>query len=610
MSRQKHFTEHWRAKSDMPMRHTSHVAFLIDGRTTMLEMCVHFLRAKHSIYITAWGLTPELLLVRGKQNRAGPDGSPEQEELLAWLRQRGLEDEDMLFWQRCDEMSVVNVLGYAASKGVDVRVLLWDTYTLPFTAGPKQIQEALEPRGVCCLLDDSHKSLLNNPIASHHQKTAVVDSRWAFVGGIDMMTEGNGERDRWDTKGHPYHTLLRKDGDGNTPVSWHDVHIMFEGPAVADVELNFRQRWNAVFQLHQGDADLYLPDPAPQPAASTTMPLHKDSSTQIQVVRTIPKGFYDFASEEGITTILASYLRAFARARQHIYIENQYLWRRAFFGMENPALGVPHAEMDQIIQTLADALLRGVMVTLVLPDNPNVGREFTDEGLQYLCELAPRAIERGLLHLYTLGCSYRQDGDDYAVYRSIYVHAKVAVVDDLWLTIGSANLNNRGMCDDTEANVIVMHPEIAQGLRMLLMAEHLGFYDEDTLFHIIEAMGQAQFSQAQQASRFPQFFSRMRSKLRSGKYPSAASVPSVYAECMHDELGELWTKLQAQLGDARRATELLTRQAKENLLVVKTGQLMTGHLLPYIPSFLAQDYEVQVDKVNGWLDTLTPVEPA
>lgn len=273
-------------------------------------------------------------------------------------------------------------------------------------------------------------------------------------------------------------------------------------------------------------------------------------------------------------------------------------------------LGVPHAEMDQIIRSLADALLRGVMVTLVLPDNPNVGREFTDEGLQYLCELAPQAIERGLLHLYTLGCSYREDGDDHAVYRAIYVHAKVAVVDDLWLTIGSANLNNRGMCDDTEANVVVMHPEIAQGLRMLLMAEHLGFYDEDTLFRIIEAMGQAQFSQAQHAARFPQFFSRMRSKLRSGKFSSAAAVPSVYAECMHDELGELWTKLQAQLGDARRASELLAWQAKENLSAVKMGQLMNGHLLPYIPSFLAEDYEVQVDKVNGWLDTIVPVEPA
>ncbi|HEU5226618.1 MAG TPA: phospholipase D family protein [Ktedonobacteraceae bacterium] len=592
------------------MRHTSHVAFLIDGRTTMLEMCLHFLSAKHSIYITAWGLTPELLLVRGKHNRAGPDGSPEQEELLAWLRKRGLEEQDLLFWKLCEEMSVTNVLSYAASKGVDVRILLWDTYTLPFTAGPKQIQEALEARSIRCLLDDSHKSLLNNPIAAHHQKTAVVDSRWAFVGGIDMMTEANGEKDRWDTKGHPYHTLLRADKDGNTPVSWHDVHILFEGPAVADVELNFRQRWNAVIEHHQDDTALYLPDPAPQPTANTTSPLHKDSSTQIQVTRTIPKGFYDFAPE-GINTILETYLRAFARARHHIYIENQYFWRRAFFGMENPLLGIPHAEMDQLIQALADALLRGVVVSLVLPDNPNVGREFTDEGLQHLCELAPRAIESGMLHLYTLACSYQADGDDHAVYRSIYVHGKIAVVDDLWLTIGSANLNNRGMCDDTETNVIVMHPEIAQGLRMLLMAEHLGFYDEDTLFRIIEAMGQAQFSQAQQAARFPQFFSRMRSKLRSGQFPSAASVPSVYAECMHDELGELWTKLLAQLGDPSKATALLAQQAQKNLLAVKAGQLMTGHLLPYIPAFMAEQYyEVQVDKVNGWLDTLPPVERA
>jgi phosphatidylserine/phosphatidylglycerophosphate/cardiolipin synthase-like enzyme len=53
------------------------------------------------------------------------------------------------------------------------------------------------------------------------------------------------------------------------------------------------------------------------------------------------------------------------------------------------------------------------------------------------------------------------------------VHAKVAIVDDLWSTLGSANLNNRGMHDDTELNVATLDAELARGLRMLLWAEHL-----------------------------------------------------------------------------------------------------------------------------------------
>lgn len=62
-------------------------------------------------------------------------------------------------------------------------------------------------------------------------------------------------------------------------------------------------------------------------------------------------------------------------------------------------------------------------------------------------------------------------------------------MDDAWLTLGSANLNNRGMRDDTELNVAIEYPEMAQRPRILLMAEHLGLSDEDTLFRMVEALG-------------------------------------------------------------------------------------------------------------------------
>ena len=78
------------------------------------------------------------------------------------------------------------------------------------------------------------------------------------------------------------------------------------------------------------------------------------------------------------------------------------------------------------------------------------------------------------------------------LYRPIYVHAKTTIVDDVWLTLGSANLNNRGMHDDTEMNVAIVHPEMAQRLRILLMVEHLGLCDEDQLFRLLETVGQVQ----------------------------------------------------------------------------------------------------------------------
>lgn len=580
----------------MPVRRAPHVAFLVDGRMTMLKMCCTFLTAKHSIHITAWGLSPELLLVRGKHKRAGDDGSEEQEELLAWLRAQGLTAEDLTYWQSTEDLSVANVLAYAVRRGISVRILLWDTYTLPFQHSPVDVKKVVEPLGIVCLLDDSHMGLLNHPIEAHHQKTIIVDERCAFVGGIDMMSQDDGDYDRWDTKGHSYATPLRMGKNDKMPYNWHDVHMLFDGPAVADVEHNFRQRWNSVAKLHQMDDLLDETVTASQP---------QESPIRIQVVRTIPKGIYDFASEEGIATILEAYQHAFTSARRSIYIENQYFWRRTFLGIENTALGVPNADMEALLQALGDALARGVVVTILLPDQPNVGRNFTDEGLKYLWELQPAAVASGALQAYTLGSSILQV--DRALYRPIYVHAKVAIVDDRWVTVGSANLNNRGMRDDSELNVAVQQPDIAQALRVVLMAEHLGLCSEDTLFRIIEAAGLADFSSSEPQRRSI-FMPSLRRWFRLGLGVSGEqldiTVPKLYAKHMQGELGEQWALLQSQLGDPFKATALFAMQAKANLQAIKEHRPLQGHLLPYIPYERADEYGVSVHAVNGWLDTL------
>ncbi len=565
-------TNDWWATSDFPVRDMLRSAFLIDGRMTMLEMCVHFLTARTSITICAWGLTPDLLLVRGLHHRAGPADSPEQRRLLAWLRGKGLGDEELAFWQQEEELSVKNVLGYAVSKGADVRLLLWDAYTLPFQIGAKQVCEQLELVGVKALADDSHKDLLNHPIESLHQKAITIDSCYAFVGGIDMMIQNDGDFDRWDTKGHPYFNLLRQDKAGHMSHSWHDVHVLFEGESVADVEQNFRQRWNNVVERHNLDPLLcleYLP--------GEQGPVQSREKIRMQVTRTIPSKTYAFTSvgdageDTGIATIFETYRNAFRRAKRMIYIENQYFWRRVFLGLENPALlGPEHSEMVALFQDIADALSRGVVVSLILPDNPNVGREFTDDGLQYLWELAPHAVASGALHAYTLGSSVEKDGEQY--YRPIYVHSKVLIVDDEWLTLGSANLNNRGMRDDAEMNVAIYHPTMARGLRILLMAEHLGLSDEDTLFSIIEIMGR--------------------------------SHPTSELAHLSGDLRTMWNHLQELLGEPFEALARFAVQAKENLEAVRTRQELTGHLLPYIRHDMAEEYAVNVHSVNGWLDQM------
>src|SRR5207237_6299878 len=52
-------------------------------------------------------------------------------------------------------------------------------------------------------------------------------------------------------------------------------------------------------------------------------------------------------------------------------------------------------------------------------------------------------------------------------------HAKIGIADDPWFTLGSANLNEHSLFNDTEVNVVACDPALARGTRLRLWAEHL-----------------------------------------------------------------------------------------------------------------------------------------
>src|SRR6266536_4949096 len=164
----------WWAERDTPVRTDSHVRYCVDARSTLFTMCCHFLIARHYIYLASWGMTPMMKLVRGTDHRAGPDGSLEQEALLDELRAEGLGEAEIDFW-RSHELTIQAVLGYAAGKGVQVKVLLWSG-SKRFTHSDYQALHAqLTQVGVTCLLDDSAFDLLHHPLESLHQKLTGVD---------------------------------------------------------------------------------------------------------------------------------------------------------------------------------------------------------------------------------------------------------------------------------------------------------------------------------------------------------------------------------------------------------------------------------------------------
>lgn len=552
-----HPIKNWWAEGDTPVHDDSRVIYLVDGRSVMLTMCLYFLKAREYIYLAHWGLTPSMEIVRGKDQRAGPDGSSEQEALLAQLRAAGLQEADIDFWVS-HKLTMQAVLGHAASKGVDVKALLWDSLPLPGLSyyKPKEAHDQLVQAGVTCILDDSARGIIHHPVESLHQKISIVDRGYAFVGGVDPMIELGGKFDHWDTSDHLFSSPLRSTSEANNPYPWHDVHTLIEGPAARDVEHNFCQRWNDVVQRHSWDRDLLLAEHPPAP------PL--ESKSLLQIARTVPEHTYSFEPliVRGIAQL---YANALSNVQHFVYLENQYFWLRNYTGIPIPFGDTVNAEMERNIRELSAALRRGATVAIVLPDHPDPGRADTDATLRRLREEAADAVRERRLLVFCLGSSTsKSDGEHY---RSIYVHAKVAIVDDLWFTVGSANLNNRGMRDDTEMNVGTLDKELAQNLRLMLWSEHLGLANDDDLFILQRYLG-----------HLPQ-----------------SSEESTRAE-------QIWNHLQETLSDPIRGLRLLDERAQENLRRYKARQPLLSHLLPYLMADEADQEGLNFHAEHGWIE--------
>jgi phosphatidylserine/phosphatidylglycerophosphate/cardiolipin synthase-like enzyme len=315
---------------------------------------------------------------------------------------------------------VLGALLAELAQRVDVRVLVWAGAPVPVFHPTRkevaaEVEKLVRDTKIRCVPDPRE-----HPVHCHHEKTVIVDDEVAFVGGIDMTDFGG---DRFDLAGHPARRRL----------GWHDVGTRLRGPAVTDVAAHFAMRWWEV----TGEG---LPVAgAPAPAGPST----------VQVVRTIAETMYD-SVPQGEFRILESYLRALRGAREYIYLENQFLWAPEIVDVLAAKLRNPPSDAFRLV--------------LVLPRRANNGQ---DDTKGQLGRLIAADHGNGRLLAATLRSRTGSRTDP------LYVHAKVGIVDDRWLTVGSANLNAHSLMNDTEMNVATDDPELARGTRERLWAEHL-----------------------------------------------------------------------------------------------------------------------------------------
>jgi phosphatidylserine/phosphatidylglycerophosphate/cardiolipin synthase-like enzyme len=321
---------------------------------------------------------------------------------------------------RGDPPGTLGAMLAEAAQRIEVRVLVWAGAPVPaFHPTRREVRDAVQTltraTGIRCEADPRE-----HPFHCHHEKTVIVDGEVAFVGGIDITDFGG---DRYDSTDHPARRRL----------GWHDVGTRLRGPAVADVDDHFALRWSEL-------TGVQLPRAAPPPAAG---------EQTVQVVRTIADGMYD-AVPRGEFRILESYVRAIRAARGFIYLENQFLWSPEIVALLAEKLKNPPSDDFRIV--------------VLLPARANNGQDDTQGQLGRLV-CADDGNDRLLAATVRSRSGERDD--------RLYVHAKVGIVDDRWLTVGSANLNAHSLLNDTEMNVVCDDPELARETRLRLWSEHL-----------------------------------------------------------------------------------------------------------------------------------------
>jgi phosphatidylserine/phosphatidylglycerophosphate/cardiolipin synthase-like enzyme len=308
----------------------------------------------------------------------------------------------------------------SVAERADVRVLLWAGAPVPvFSPKRRDVRKVRDEltRGtrVRCALDAKER-----PMHCHHEKLVIVDGEVAFVGGIDLTSLAG---DRYHEPRHPV----------RGGIGWHDVSTRVRGPAVADVDEHFAARWSEV------TGEPVSACAPPPPAGSTTL----------QIVRTVPERVYDFLPR-GHFRILESYVRALRSAQSLVYLENQFLWSPEIVRILAAKLREPPSDDFRLV--------------VLLPAHPNNGADDTRGQLGVLAEADAGA------HRFLAATITSRTG---SVTDALYVHAKVGIVDDAWLTVGSANLNEHSLFNDSEMNVVTCDPELARQTRLRLWAEHL-----------------------------------------------------------------------------------------------------------------------------------------
>lgn len=510
--------------------------------------------ARHMIYIAGWSVYTGITLVRDTR-RPKPGGDMTLGELLKKKANQGVRVL-MLVWDDRTSIKGLKEDGLMATHDEETATYFEGTevHCVLCPRNPDDGKSIIQDIEIGAMFTHHQKILVvDSALPSGRSDRRRIVS---FIGGIDLCdgrydTQFHSLFRTLDTAHHDdFHqpnfkgTSIKKGGPREP---WHDIHSRLEGPIAWDVLYNFEQRWRK-----QGGKDLLLDLREMSeifiPPSPVTLP--DDQETwNVQLFRSIDGGaafgFPDSPQEAAMSGLVSgkdsvidrsiqdAYIHAIRRAKRFIYIENQYFLGSSFdwkaTDIDPKSINALHLIPKELSLKIVSKIEKGERFTVyvVLPMWPE---GFPDSGsVQAILDWQRRTMEmmygdviqalrakgivanpKDYLSFFCLGNREIKEGEyepwdspepgsDYAHAQEhrrfmIYVHAKMMIVDDEYIIVGSANINQRSM-DGARDSEIAMggfqpyhiahrdQPARGQihGFRMSLWYEHMGMLDDSFL---------------------------------------------------------------------------------------------------------------------------------
>jgi phospholipase D1/2 len=416
---------------------------LVDADIYYATFCRAALQARRYIYITGWQFDTKARLLR-----PGPDTA---------------------LWHPLELLPFLNHLCERTPE-LEIYITAWD-YSLVYALEREWMQKLKfsfqsHPR--------VHFEFLNHPEGGgcHHQKMVIVDGHVAFLGGLDLCDA------RWDTREHKPHDPSRFDVNDKPYKAFHDVQVALRGPVIGALSELFRDGWRRA----AGEGS--LPHEHEPPRSADPFELHSLAEGRGLPLRArkvaISRTELLEVGDPPICELQTLLERAILAARKLIYIENQYFTSRAI--------------AQALAKRMANLDAGKLQLVLVMPNGADSPKE------DFVLGNRQRAI-RSLVaqvakkHGHELRLLMSSEATEQDQTPATFIHSKVLIVDDEFVTIGSANLTNRSMRVDRELNVAfetsLENPDDAErlrqdirALRASLLSEHAGTNDSEQFLAI------------------------------------------------------------------------------------------------------------------------------